>query len=278
MTDSKLHIGFLGGGNMASAIIAGIADRLCPADQIHVVEPAQALHAGLQQRGVQVSTHPDAGFLNTQVWVLAVKPQHMREAITPLAHSFAARQPLVMSVAAGLTIASLARWFGTTESSATIVRCMPNTPALIGAGVSGLYAPSTLPQAQRSLCTSIMESVGQVVWVDSEVQIDAVTALSGSGPAYVFRFLEALITTGNRMGLDAEQSRTLALATLQGAAKLAAESSETPATLRERVTSKGGTTAAALNVLEQAGWANILQDAVQAAQTRSAELSKEFGA
>ena len=276
--DSSLHIGFLGGGNMASAIIAGIANRLCPAHQIHVVEPAQALHEGLRQRGVQVSSSPEAGFLNSQVWVLAVKPQQMREALSPLADAFSERQPLVISVAAGLTVSSLASWLGSAESNGRIVRCMPNTPALIGAGISGLYAPSALPADLRALSASILESVGQVVWVANEADLDAVTALSGSGPAYVFRFLEALMAAGTGMGLDAEQSRTLALATLQGAARLAAESNEAPSTLRERVTSKGGTTAAALNVLERAGWADTLQEALKAAQARSAELSKEFGA
>jgi pyrroline-5-carboxylate reductase len=175
-------------------------------------------------------------------------------------------------VAAGIKTADIAKWLGHQR----IIRAMPNTPALIGEGMTGLFADSNISTADQSLASSICEAVGKIVWVKSEKQMDDITAVSGSGPAYVFAFLESLEKAAVAQGLSQEQARLLAIQTLQGAAKLAAQSSESPATLRERVTSKGGTTYAALTVLEQESWANIMMKAVAAASDRSEAMGEEF--
>jgi pyrroline-5-carboxylate reductase len=185
---------------------------------------------------------------------------------------------LVISIAAGISIASLAHWLGSpTAPFNNIVRCMPNTPALVGAGVTGLAAPLGLSTENKMRATNLLAAVGQTVWVKDDAAIDAVTALSGSGPAYVFLFLEALIQGGEALGLTADQAKELAMATLAGATKLAGDSPETPSTLRERVTSKGGTTAAALSVLQESHFVDIVGRAMNAADRRASELSKEFG-
>jgi pyrroline-5-carboxylate reductase len=185
---------------------------------------------------------------------------------------------LVISIAAGISIESLGKWLGDeTKPYGYIVRCMPNTPALVGAGVTGMSAPSTTTAADRARATALLSTVGEVVWVDSDRAIDAVTALSGSGPAYVFLFIESLIQGGLALGLSEQQSRDLALSTLAGATKLAQQSPESPSVLRERVTSKGGTTAAALDVFAQQGFSTTVGQAMAAADRRAAELSLEFG-
>jgi pyrroline-5-carboxylate reductase len=205
---------------------------------------------------------------------MAVKPQQFKEAASELALVLKslANKPLCLSVAAGIKTADMAKWLGHQR----IIRAMPNTPALIGEGMTGLFADSNISAADQSLASSICEAVGKIVWVNSEKQMDDITAVSGSGPAYVFAFLESLEKAAIAQGLSQEQARLLAIQTLQGAAKLAAQSSESPATLRERVTSKGGTTYAALTVLEQESWANIMMKAVAAASDRSEAMGEEF--
>lgn len=266
------RIAFIGGGNMASAIIGGLIRQGLPAAQVSVVEPFEATRALLQsQHGV--TAQPAAGpFLaDAGVVVWAVKPQLFREAAAPVAPQVG--EALQLSVMAGIRCADIQAASG----SARIVRCMPNTPALVGRGMSGLFASAAVGATDRQLAETVIRTTGDVLWVEREEQLDAVTALSGSGPAYVFYFLEAMQQAGVALGLSAEQARRLAVGTFAGGAHLAAESPEPLATLRERVTSKGGTTYAALTAMQQAGIGPAFEQAMQAACARAKELGDEFG-
>jgi len=267
-----MRIAFLGGGNMAAALIGGLlrAGR-SPADLCAVEIDAARCAQLRQQFGINAVTAPDATLNDAVALVLAVKPQHMREACEAARPHV--REPLVVSIAAGTRSADIARWLG----RAAIVRTMPNTPALIGRGVTGMAATGLVSSAQRELAESILRTAGDVLWLDDEAQLDAVTAVSGSGPAYVFYFIEALARAGTALGLTAGQSRELAVQTFVGAAHLAAESSEPLEALRNRVTSKGGTTAAALAWLESNAVAARIVEAVHAAHRRASELGDEFG-
>jgi pyrroline-5-carboxylate reductase len=270
-------VAFIGGGNMANALVSGMLAQGCPAEQVHVVEVVDALQAQWRARSVSVSGAPDQVLGQRQVWIFAVKPQQMREVVMQC-RPWLKADTLVISIAAGISIESLGKWLGNeTVPFANIVRCMPNTPALVGAGVTGMSAPTTTSASDRAKATALLSTVGEVVWVDSDRAIDAVTALSGSGPAYVFLFLESLIQGGLALGLSDSQARELALSTLAGATKLAQQSAESPSVLRERVTSKGGTTAAALDVFVQQGFGQAVVQAMAAADRRAAELSIEFG-
>jgi pyrroline-5-carboxylate reductase len=270
-------VAFIGGGNMANALVSGMLAQGCPAEQVHVVEVVDALQEQWRARSVSVSAAPDQALAQRQVWIFAVKPQQMREVVLQC-RPWLQPNTLVISIAAGISIESLGKWLGDeTKPYGNIVRCMPNTPALVGAGVTGMSAPSTTTAADRARATALLLTVGEVVWVDSDRAIDAVTALSGSGPAYVFLFIESLIQGGLALGLSEQQSRDLALSTLAGATKLAQQSPESPSVLRERVTSKGGTTAAALDVFAQQGFSTTVGQAMAAADRRAAELSLEFG-
>ena len=269
---SSTRIAFIGGGNMASAIIGGLIRQGLPAAQIAVVEPFEAARSLLQsQHGVQV--HPAAGaFLaDADLVVWAVKPQSFREAAAPVAPHVG--NALQLSVMAGIRAADIAAATG----SARIVRCMPNTPALVGRGMTGLFASDAVSAADRQLTEAVIRTTGDALWVEREAQLDAVTALSGSGPAYVFYFLEAMQQAGAELGLSPEQARRLAVGTFAGGAHLAAESTEPLALLRERVTSKGGTTYAALTAMQQAGIGPAFVQAMHAACTRAKELGDEFG-
>lgn len=262
---------------MAAALASGLAGKVCPAANIHVVDINADSHAGWRARGMSAAAAPDATLAGCRVWVYAVKPQHMREAVAGT-RPWLRPDTLIVSVAAGIRADTLAGWLGEPgQPWQRLVRCMPNTPALVGAGMTGLAAlPGVTPQ-DRELAGQLLTSVGEVVWVDGDAGLDAVTALSGSGPAYVFLFIEALIAGGRAVGLTDEQARQLALGTLAGATRLAAQSDEPPAVLRERVTSKGGTTAAALDVYAQGDFAGLVERAMQAAARRSRELAEEFG-
>lgn len=275
--DTNLHIAFIGGGNMASALGAGMAGKICPPANFHVIDINSAAHAPWLARGATTGTAPDERLACCNVWFYAVKPQFMREAVEA-SRLWLREGTLVVSVAAGIRGDVLAQWLG---GSATpwrkLVRCMPNTPALVGEGVTGMLALPGVAAEERQLVEAMLTSVGKVVWVDDDAAIDAVTALSGSGPAYVFRFIEALIKGGQEVGLNAEQARELALTTLSGATRLARESSDPPAILRERVTSKGGTTAAALKVFQEEDFMGLIERAMRAAAQRSRELAEEFG-
>ena len=266
------HIAFIGGGNMASAIIGGLIREGMPSAQITVVEPFAETAAGLLKAyGIQAlpAAGPALGQADLVVW--AVKPQVFSEAAAPVrAHATGA---LHLSVAAGIRTDSICRWVG----SQRVVRSMPNTPALVGQGMTALFACPQVSEAEKSLVEQVIRTTGQHLWVEQEAQLDAVTALSGSGPAYVFYFLEAMTEAGVGMGLSAEQAYRLAVATFSGASALAAASSEPPQVLRQRVTSKGGTTYAAICSMEDSGIKAAFVRALQAAEQRARELGDEFG-
>lgn len=268
-----MKITFLGGGNMASALIGGMLKQGFSATDIKVVELLETSRERLKQNfKVHTLAALDATALEYDVLVLAVKPQQMHEALAPFAGSL--HHQLVISIAAGLRLRDLSRWMGGHNK---LVRAMPNTPALIGQGVSGLFAEENVSAADRDTASRILNAVGSSVWVDSEDLIEAVTALSGSGPAYVFHFIEALQEAGESLGLNAETSRKLAIKTLVGASALAAQSEDTPAVLRERVTSKGGTTEAALRSLATDNFPAIITRALKAAAMRGKELGEILG-
>jgi pyrroline-5-carboxylate reductase len=268
------RIVFVGGGNMAAALIGGLLARGTSPTTIAAIDPSAAQRDALAARfGIAVHAAADAAAMDVDLIVLAVKPQQMREAVAAIAPWVANR--LLLSVAAGVRAADLSRWLG---GHARIVRTMPNTPALIGLGATGLAVLPGTGAEDRVRAESILAAVGCTVWVDDEAALDAVTALSGSGPAYVFRLIEAMIDGAVTLGLTPAQARTLALQTVLGAAQLAASSDESPAVLRERVTSRGGTTAAALEVLEAADFGGLLARAMHAACARSQALGREYGA
>ena len=271
-TPHSQHIAFIGGGNMASAIIGGLIRQGLPARQITVVEPfAQAAAKLRQDFGVAVLPEAGAALAQAQLVVWAVKPQVFAEAAAPVAaHT---QEALHLSVAAGIRTDSLRRWLRTER----VVRSMPNTPALVGQGMTALFACPAVTAAEKAQVEQVIATTGQFLWVAQESQLDAVTALSGSGPAYVFFFLEAMTEAGAGMGLSREQAYQLAVATFSGAASLAAASSEPPEVLRQRVTSKGGTTYAAITHMENAGIKAAFVAAMQAAERRARELGDEFG-
>ncbi|MDL2358325.1 MAG: pyrroline-5-carboxylate reductase, partial [Pseudomonadota bacterium] len=257
-----MKITFIGGGNMASALIAGLAGQLTAGENIHVVDPNAAQLARLADSyGVSTAQQIGAPVGASDVIVLAVKPQQMREVAAALLPQLGAG-PLLLSIAAGIRGADLARWLG---GYGAIVRTMPNTPALIGQGITGMVAMAGVSAQQKEVADDIMKAVGATVWLDDEALIDPVTAVSGSGPAYVFYFIEAMQQAAQELGLSQEQGKQLALATFAGAAQLAARSPDEVTVLRERVTSKGGTTYAALTSMEQSGVKQAIVDAIKAA-------------
>ena len=270
---SELNIAFIGGGNMAQALIGGIAGKLTAAANIHVVDVMPQTLADLSQCfGVTTAVTPSDMLTSADVIVLAVKPQQMREVVASIRPYV--KSQLVLSIAAGIRAADLSRWLGGHQA---IVRTMPNTPALIGKGITGAVAMTAVSDAQKQMADAILRAAGETVWIDDEAQIDAVTAISGSGPAYVFYFIEAMQQAAVELGLSAEQGRQLAQATFAGAAELAIRSDEPVSLLRERVTSKGGTTYAALTSMEDSGVKAALVKALHAAADRGRELGEEFG-
>lgn len=272
----ELTIAFIGGGNMATALGAGLIGKRCGAHDVHVVDINPSVLEPWVQQGATVASAPDDILASRRVWIFAVKPQYMKAAVQNC-RQFLQKDTLVISIAAGISSATLGQWLGSPEQPFTrLIRCMPNTPALIGAGASGLMAGAGVAEDEKMVAQQLMRAVGEVVWVENDAEIDMVTALSGSGPAYVFLFLDALIQGGVSQGLSHDQARTLALATLTGATQLAALSPESLTVLRERVTSKGGTTAAAVAVLQERQFPDIVQAAMRAAADRAAELSNEF--
>ena len=267
-----MNIAFLGGGNMANALIGGLIAKGVKPSAISVVELSPAAREKLGARyPVHISTAPDAGVQRADTLVLAVKPQDMRTALASLGASV--QDKLVISIAAGIRFSALSRWLG---GHRRIVRCMPNTPALVGAGITGLYAPPEVGAEDRKSAETILGAVGEVVWVEDEKLIDPVTAVSASGPAYVFWFIEQLAAYAESTGIPREESLKLAKHCVLGSAKLALESTEAPAQLRKNVTSKGGTTEAALKVFEQEQLAERFARALAAATRRGGELGDEL--
>ncbi len=275
-----MKITIIGGGHMGRALIAALLRQGASAGNLVVGEAHDAAReALLRDYGVRATADNLAAIDGADVVLLAVKPQEMARVVTPLQPALTRDRPLVLSVAAGIRCADLQGWCG---DGIDVVRAMPNRPALVGAGATGLYAAPSVSAARRELATRIMESTGVVVWVPDEAQIDVVTALSGSGPAYFFLVGEAMAEAGRALGLDAATAARLAAATLHGSGLLAAEAATpgTPATLarmRSEVTSKGGTTEAAIGALEQAGLRDAILRAITAATQRSQQLAAEFG-
>ncbi|MCR6497050.1 pyrroline-5-carboxylate reductase [Thermomonas sp. S9] len=264
-------IAFIGGGNMARSLIGGLVARGHAPAAIRVAEPVAALREALQADfGVTACEHGAQAVAGARTWVLAVKPQVMRAVCEALAPQAQAQRPLVVSIAAGITTTQLERWLG---GALPVVRAMPNTPALLGAGVTGLFASPRVDAAGRTSAQSLLDAVGKTVWIDSEALMDAVTAVSGSGPAYVFLLAEAMIDAGLREGLPPDAARALVLQTVLGAARMLTESDADAAELRRRVTSPGGTTQAAVETFEAGGLRALVADAIHAARMRGAELS-----
>jgi pyrroline-5-carboxylate reductase len=271
-----IKIGFIGGGNMAASLIGGlIADGTTPS-QIRVAEPDAERSKSLQQQfAIQLAADNMALVAESDVVVLAVKPQVLSTVCQQIAGAVEGKRPLIISVAAGIRIGDIDRWLGDDNA---IVRTMPNTPALVQCGATALYANSRVDDRQREIAERIMRAVGLTQWLENEPLMDAVTALSGSGPAYFFLVIEALEQAGCKLGLSAESSRVLALQTAFGAAKMALESSESSEELRRRVTSPGGTTERAIGILEQGDLRGLFERALTGARDRAQELAEELGA
>ena len=271
-TSSKQNtIAFIGGGNMARSLIGGLIARGTAAADIRVSEPVEALREALAgDFGANVGSDNSRAASGAGLWLLAVKPQVMRavcEALAPLAQ---AERPLVVSIAAGITAAQLQRWLG---GGVAVVRAMPNTPALLGAGVTGLFGSAEVDANGRERASNLLASAGRTVWIDDEARMDAVTAVSGSGPAYIFLLAEAMEAAALAEGLPAEAARTLVLETVLGAARMLTESGEDPAELRRRVTSPGGTTQAAIETFEAGGFRDLVAAAIRNATERGRQLS-----
>lgn len=266
------RVAMIGGGNMAGALVAGLVAAGYPADLIDVMDRNQAKCDRLQ-KDYGVNTHLKAGewLKAAEVVVLAVKPQGLSQTISQCKEFFS-EGALYISIAAGIRVSDIARWLG----SFNLVRAMPNTPALVKAGVVGLYVPDDA-LAQKEIAQSILCAMGEIITVQSEEQLDLLSTVSGSGPAYVFRFIEALEAAAIKRGFDPEKAREMAILTVLGAAKLAVASNDSPAQLRINVTSKGGTTAEALRVMDEHQFMEMMDEAVQAAYDRSQVLTDELG-
>ncbi len=269
------QIAFVGGGNMATGLIGGLIARGTPPSSIVVADPEASQRSRLEHDyGVMTVADAPAAVVGARTVVLAVKPQQMAQVARSIADPVAAAAALVISVAAGIRLQDLARWLG---PGVPLIRTMPNRPALIGAGITVLYAMPGVDAASRQTAETILAACGPTVWVPDESQLDVVTAVSGSGPAYFFLLIECLEAAGIELGLDPATARRLAVETARGSGRMAAEAAESPAELRAQVTSQGGTTAAALEVLEAAGVRGIFAAAVAAGARRSNALAQQFG-
>lgn len=267
-----MNITFIGGGNMATALVNGLVGKGFDAQEISIVEIQPAAQKRLVDAfGITCFDEPAKAAPYGDIVVLAVKPQQMRGVARSVAPHL--RSELVLSIAAGIRLADLGRWLG---DYPRLARCMPNTPALIGMGATGLYARPAVDAAQRAQAQKVLEAVSEVIWVADEALLDPITAVSGSGPGYVFLFIEALERAAQELGIDAAAARKLAITTFRGASELAARSSEPPAVLRERVTSKGGTTERALASMDADGVKEAIVRAVHAADERARELAAEL--
>ena len=271
-------IAFIGGGNMAYSLIGGLVAGNCPGSNIHVADPnTEALEAMQQQFGILPFPADNPGAITeVDAIVLAVKPQILAEVAKEVGEALqnSTAAPLIISIAAGIRSSDIERWLGGTQA---IVRTMPNTPSLLQCGATGMFANTQVTDLQKNLAESILRAVGTTVWLDEEAQLDAVTALSGSGPAYFFLFMEAMEAAGEELGLPQETARMLTLQTAFGAAKMALERPESSAELRKKVTSPNGTTEAAIGSFQQQGLEKIVGKAMEAAHNRSIELADELG-
>lgn len=272
---TRQQIVFIGGGNMARSLAGGLVADGYPPERIRATDPDARQRERLGGRlGIAVSDDNRAAVADADVVVLAVKPQVLREVAVDLGPALAQRRPLVISVAAGVRAGDIGRWLG---FDGPIVRCMPNTPALLQSGVTALYPNEHVDAGQRDVAESILRAVGTVIWLDDEALLDTVTAISGGGPAYFFLFMEALEAAAVARGLPDDKARLLVIETALGAARMALESEDDPATLRANVTSKGGTTAEALAELERGDLRDVVDRAIGAAAARAAELGDQLG-
>jgi pyrroline-5-carboxylate reductase len=272
----NLNIVFIGGGNMGQALVTGLLDSGWMADNIAIVDNDQSLIKKLNETfpDCHVYTQSEAALNLADVVILAVKPQAMKMACEQIAAQCQVKRPLIISIAAGVLIDSIDTWLG---GELPIIRCMPNTPALVQAGATGLYANTEVSIEQRQLAFDVLSSVGTALWIETEVLLDAVTAVSGSGPAYFFYLIEAMMEAGQSLGLSEEQSRVLTVATAAGAAKLISKSDQSAKELRLAVTSRGGTTEAAINTLQQHDMENIIQTAIKKAAEKAQQLAADAG-
>ena len=264
------NISFVGGGNMAQALIGGLISRGLPPTRITVSDPVEKVRLLLTEKDVHVTDDNIAAIRDADIVLFAVKPQVLASVLKPLKGLLEGK--LVMSIVAGAEIATIANLLDTNR----IVRVMPNTPALVQTGAHGLYATEAVNAQDRELASQVLAATGLTIWVNSEAQIDAVTAVSGSGPAYFFYMMESMIRAGKNLGLDEKVATALTLQTALGAAQMAITSSNTPAELRKNVTSPNGTTQAALEVFDRAQISQNIQAALAAAQKRSQELAQEL--
>lgn len=267
------RIAFIGAGNMAASLIGGLRAQGIPATQICASDPGAEQRAHLaREHGIAMHADNAQAVQNAELVVLAVKPQVMKAVCLDLAPHLQSNQ-LIVSIAAGISCTSLNNWLGPLP----LVRCMPNTPALVRQGVSGLFANSLVSAAQRQQAENLLSAVGMTLWLDDEAQIDAVTAVSGSGPAYFFLLMEAMTTAGTRLGLPPSTAAQLSIQTALGAARMAAASDVDPSELRRRVTSPNGTTEAAIKMFQAGGFEALVESALNAAAKRSVELAHELG-
>lgn len=273
---TKCDIGFIGAGNMAASLIGGLIADGCDPKRLWVSDiDDEKLNAFEKKFGIRTVASNENIADKVIALVLSVKPQAMKVVATGISSAVQAAKPLIISVAAGIRSEDLACWLG---ADVAIVRTMPNTPALVSTGATGLFANANTSSEQRAQAEAIMRAVGVALWVEDEAQMDVVTALSGSGPAYFFLVIEAMIASAKNMGMNGDTAKLLAIQTALGAAKLAMESEDDPAVLRQRVTSPGGTTEQALNTLMDKGLEKIFDEAMQAAARRAGELAKQYGA
>ncbi|MFT3755185.1 MAG: pyrroline-5-carboxylate reductase [Pseudoxanthomonas sp.] len=271
LISGSLPIAFIGGGNMARSLIGGLVARGTDPASLHVAEPVAELRQALAgEFGVSVHAEAAQAAEQASMWLFAVKPQVLRGVCESLAPLAGRNAPLVVSIAAGITSAQLQQWLG---AALPVIRAMPNTPALLGAGVTGLFATEGVDAPGRQRAETLLAAAGKTVWIGDEVQMDAVTAVSGSGPAYAFLLAEAMEAAAVAEGLPAEAARTLTLQTILGAARMLTETGEAPAELRRRVTSPGGTTQAAIETFQSGGFEALVGRAIHAAAVRGKELS-----
>lgn len=268
-------ITFIGGGNMAASLIGGLIANQYPTDNITVAEPdADKLKQHQQTFNVAINTDNNLAIANSEVVVLAVKPQVIQQVCRDIANTVQNQHPLIISIAAGILSTDIDRWLG---GQCSVVRCMPNTPALLQAGATGLYANEKVSKEQKNTAENILSAAGITLWVKDESLLDAVTAVSGSGPAYFFLLIEAMQKAGENLGLDAETAQKLSLQTALGAARMATEGDDDPTTLRSKVTSKGGTTEVAINYFINNNFENLVDGALTSARDRAIELAEILG-
>jgi pyrroline-5-carboxylate reductase len=270
-------LAFIGAGNMASSIIGGLVAKGYPARAIFASDPSEATLERLKAvASVRITTDNEKAIAEADVVILAVKPQVMKDVLQPIAATLRENRPLLISIAAGIEIRSLEAWLG--DATLPIVRCMPNTPALVQSGATGLFASAAVSAGQRAQADTILRAVGIALWVEKEADIDAVTAVSGSGPAYFFMVMEAMQAAGEQLGLAPDVARQLTLQTALGAAQMAIASDVDAAELRRRVTSPNGTTERAIAAFEAGGLRELFLRALTDCRDRSVELAQELGA